>query len=72
MMQSKNSKSNGILIIANLHFKEDKNNVIIKNSKFNKKLKFEIVHGDNNIEFSTRKLSTSLKAGEIKILKVVL
>ena len=66
----KNKNFQKIITIGNLDFKNSKNNIIIKDSKLNKKLNFEVVHGDNNITISRRKLLTNLKSGEIKVIKI--
>ncbi len=58
-----------ILALGNLDFKNDKSKITIKNSRINKNLKFNLIHGDNNIKIGRKKIETSLKAGEIKIIK---
>lgn len=69
IIKKTNDKNSYILAIGNLDFKNEKNNIIIKSSVFNKKLNFELIHGDNNIKFHRKKIYTNLKAGEVKILK---
>ena len=41
----------------------------LKIPKLNKKLNFEVIHGDNDIELKRNKLVTNLKAGEVKVVK---
>lgn len=58
-----------IFAVGNLDFTKDKKQFSIK-IKTDKKSKFEIIHGDDKIKISRKKLSTSLKAGEIKVIKI--
>lgn len=58
-----------IIAIGNLDFEKAKKQFSIK-IKTDKKSKFEIIHGDDNIKISQKKLSTSLKAGEVKVIKI--
>ena len=57
-----------VIVMGNLDF-EHNIDITIKDSKFNKKLKFDIVHGDNDIKINRKKLSANLKAGEIKVIE---
>lgn len=66
---NKNKKLEKIIVIGNLDFNNETKNTEIKDVKSNKKLNFEIVHGDNNIKFKGKKLLLNLKAGEIIVLK---
>ena len=67
--KSLDKKIEKIIVLGNLNFKNDKKNITIKDSQLNKKLNFEIIHGDNNIRMHGKRLTTNLKAGEIRVLK---
>ena len=64
----RNYHKTSIIVMGNLDF-QNNIDITIKDSKFNKKLKFDIIHGDNDIKINRKKLSTGLKAGEIKVIK---
>ncbi len=69
LISKKGKETEQIVVLGNLDFKNYKNDLTIKIPKLNKKSKFELIHGDNNIKFNHKKLHTNLKAGEIKIIK---
>lgn len=66
----KKDKNEKLIVYGNLDFENTKNNVTIKIPKLSKKSYAEIIHGDNSIKIHRRKLTTTLTAGEIEIVKI--
>ncbi len=64
-----NGETEKLIVIGNLDFQNSTEKMIFK-TNLNKITKFDIIHGDDNIKLSHKKLNTSLKAGEVKIIKV--
>ena len=59
-----------IIVIGNLDFDNSKDRIIVKLPKLKKTEKAEIIHGNNNIRIKPKKISTSLGAGEIIVIKI--
>ena len=64
-----NGETEKLIVIGNLDFQNSTEKIIFK-TNLNKITKFDIIHGDDNIKLSHKKLNTNLKAGEVKIIKV--
>ena len=65
----RSDKSNNILVLGNLDFDNDKNFVTIKIPKLKNRHGFDIIKGEN-IKFKRNKITTDLKSGEIKVIRI--
>ncbi len=59
-----------ILVLGNLDFNSSKNKIVIKDSSFNKKIKYEFIKGNKNIQFGRKKITVNLMPGEINVIKI--
>lgn len=71
MIRVNNDKPQKLIVLGNLDFKNNKDNIVIKIQKPGKKAIVEFVHGDGSMKIHKNKLKTSLSAGEIEIVKII-
>ena len=70
MISEKNKNPERIIVLGNLDFKNTKDNISIKIPKLSKNDIVEFVHGDGSLKIHRRKLTTTLTAGEIEVVKI--
>lgn len=65
----RSDKTSNILVIGSLDFNNDKDIVTIKIPKLKNRRGFDIIKGEN-IKFKKNRMTTDLKSGEIKVIRI--
>ena len=70
MITKKCKNPERIIVLGNLDFKTQKNNITVKIPKLKKTSELEFVQGDGSLKIHRNKLHTSLTPGEIEVVKI--
>ena len=61
---------NTVIVVGNLDFAKSKDKIVVKTPKIKRKTILDIERGDSDIKTGRNRLTTSLKPGEIKVIKI--
>ena len=70
MISEKNKNPKKIIVLGNLDFKNQKNDIVVKIPRLKKNSTYDIIHGNKNTKIHKNKLNANLAAGEIEVIKI--